>query len=72
MTKQNKSGGGAKKHGRSGREPKHKKYTSLHQHDKNKVKRILQSNGEEAAMEYALRNGVSTYLRKLITAKWSE
>jgi len=57
MTKSQQAGG--KKNRKLGRDgAKCKQYRDSHTREKNKVKRILKSNGEEAAKKYANENGI--------------
>lgn len=52
-SKQKSGSGGSKKIGRSARKPKVSRYKNeLHRYH-NKLKRILKSNGEKAAAQYA-------------------
>lgn len=64
MAEQQKKSGGAKKYGRS--EEKCKKYRANKTREKNKLKRILQSNGLQAAEAYADKVELYGYLRKLL------
>jgi hypothetical protein len=59
-----KKSGGNKKHGRN--EDKCKKYRASKTREKNKLKRVLQSNGRKAAEEYADKVELYGYLRKLL------
>jgi hypothetical protein len=52
-------GKGSKKKGRSGRKPSHVRYTSGKRREHNKIKRVLKSNGFEAANEYSKKYGVA-------------
>lgn len=61
---QQKKSGGAKKYGRS--EERCKKYRILKTREKNKLKRVLQSNGVKAAEAYADKYELYGYLRKLL------
>ena len=66
MAKQTmRGGGGNRKHGRGSRKPKTAKYVGNKQRERNKIKRILQSNGEKAATIYAAKFGLTRYLMKL-------
>ncbi|HLA88124.1 MAG TPA: hypothetical protein VJL10_08885 [Anaerolineales bacterium] len=58
--------GGAKKIGRN--KEKCARYRAMHTREMNKVRRILRSNGWDAAQAYAAKNGVVGYLSKLVTA----
>ncbi|KKL15151.1 hypothetical protein LCGC14_2508510 [marine sediment metagenome] len=60
-----KRGGGLRKIGRAARKPKNAKYLAHHQREKNKIKRILQSNGIQAAEDYATVHNLHGFLRKL-------
>lgn len=62
-TKQKQSTGG------SARKKKCQAYRAAHIWERNKVKRILQSSGREAATEYATYHGISGYLAELLRAK---
>lgn len=62
---QHKKGGGARKIGRAARKPKNAKYKNNRQREKNKMKRILQSSGGEAALSYAKKNELLGYYKKL-------
>ena len=53
MTTQSSSG--SKKDGRAGRKPGKKRYVTSNRRFKNKLKRVRQSSGEEAAAEYSAR-----------------
>ena len=64
MAEQQKKSGGAKKYGRS--EEKCKKYRANKTREKNKLKRVLQSNGITAANEYAEAKELWGYLKKLL------
>ena len=57
-------GSGTKKHGRD--LAKCKKYRDHQTAERNKLKRVLQSNGYEYAMEWAKNNGVIAYLNKMV------
>ena len=57
-------GAGTKKHGRD--KIKCKKYRDHQTAERNKLKRVLQSNGYEYAMEWAKKNGVIAYLNKAV------
>ena len=59
-------GGGNRKHGRAARRPKTAKYKGENVREKNKIKRILQSNGEKEATAYATKFGLGRYLKKLL------
>ena len=61
--KQKKSGGGRKL---ERNKDKCKSYRSLKTREKNKLKRILQSNGVKAAEEYADKVELYGFLRKLL------
>ncbi len=61
-----KKSGGMRKIGRAARKPKTARYKNNMQHEKNKLKRILQSNGTNAATLYAKENNIENYLRKLV------
>jgi len=64
MAKPEKKSGGAKKYGRN--EDKCKKYRASKNREKNKLKRVLQSNGIQAAEAYADKVELYGYLRKLL------
>ena len=65
MTKsQQGKSGGAKKYGRDA--AKCQKYKLTQVREKNKLKRVLQSNGSKAARKYASENGLLTYFEKLV------
>ena len=67
MAKQTmRGGGGNRKHGRGARKPKTAKYKLGNVREKNKIKRILQSNGDDAATKYASKYGLTRYLMKLM------
>ena len=65
QAKQAKSGG-ARKIGRN--KEKCARYRAMHTREMNKVRRILRSNGWDAAQAYAAKNNVVGYLSKLVTA----
>jgi hypothetical protein len=52
------SKGKGKKVGRSKRHPSHVNYTMSHKRERNKIKRVLKSNGLKAAEEYSKKYGV--------------
>lgn len=56
-------GAGTKKHGRD--LLKCKRYRDHQTCEKNKLKRVLKSNGHDYAVEWAKKNGVIAYLVKL-------
>jgi len=58
--------GGAKKIGRSKEKCAH--YRAMHAREMNKVRRVLRSNGWDAAQAYAAKNNVVGYLSKLVAA----
>lgn len=58
--------GGMRKFGRGARKPKNAKYTSNRQREKNKLKRVLQSCGENEAFRWAQVNDIVTYYHKLV------
>ena len=47
-----------RKFGRSFRKPKKARYEDTHRREYNKLKRILQSNGFQVAMDYARKHGL--------------
>jgi hypothetical protein len=53
---QRKKSGGARKHGRN--TEKCKQYRAAHTKERNKAKRILQSNGRKACEAYCKTNGI--------------
>jgi hypothetical protein len=54
-----KTGGkGNKKKGRSAKHPSHVRYTTSKTRLRNKIKRVLQSSGYEAANDYSIKYGV--------------
>ena len=57
MAHKQKGGGGTRKYGRN--IEKCKAYRGRNIRERNKIKRILQSNGYQAAVEYGKRYGVS-------------
>lgn len=61
--KDQKKGGGTKKHGRN--KEKCAKYRAMHVGEKNKLKRVLQSSGEKEARRYASLYGLIGYLNTL-------
>lgn len=61
---QQKSSGGAKKYGRNVTKCEH--YKAMKTREKNKLKRVLQSNGKEAAQAYAKEHLLDNYLRGLL------
>ena len=63
MAEKQKKSGGAKKIGRN--EEKCKKYRSSKNREKNKLKRILQSNGFAAAEKYAEEKELWGYFKKI-------
>ena len=58
-------GAGTKKHGRD--LAKCKKYRDHQTCERNKLKRVLQSNGYDFAIEWAKTNGVIAYLNKMVS-----
>ncbi len=68
MAKQqtHKKSGGMRKIGRAARKPKTAKYKNSHQRERNKLKRVLQSNGQKEAWRFAQKNGVIDLYNKLI------
>ena len=46
-----------------------KKYAAAKTAERNKVKRVLQSNGTKAAIKYAEKNGVQATLNTLLAKK---
>ena len=64
QAKQAKSGG-ARKIGRN--KEKCARYRAMHTREMNKVRRVLRSNGWDAAQAYAAKNNVVGYLSKLVT-----
>jgi hypothetical protein len=58
-----KKSGGSKKIGRNA--DKCKKYFAFHTREKNKIKRVLQSNGRAYAETWAKAHNVSSLLAKL-------
>ena len=57
-------GAGSKKFGRN--MAKCKRYRDHQTREKNKIKKVLQSNGMEYAIEWAKKNGASAYLNQLM------
>jgi hypothetical protein len=58
---------GGKKNRKIGRGmAKGQHYRLMHTREKNKIKRILQSSGVDAATKYAQENNLSAYLRGLM------
>lgn len=57
-------GAGTKKHGRD--LAKCKKYRDHQTRERNKIKRVLQSNGYEYALEWAKKNNAVVFLNKLM------
>jgi len=57
-------GAGTKKHGRD--KAKCQKYRDHQTAERNKLKRVLQSNGYTYAQEWAKKNGVIAYLNKMV------
>lgn len=55
-----------RKHGRAARKPKTRRYKEYQQRERNKLKRILQSNGYAYAKEWAKRCSVVPILNKMI------
>ena len=65
MAKANKvKSGGNKKMGRNS--IKCKQYRALGTREKNKLKRVLKSNGEAAAIKYAKQHVLSSYLKTIM------
>jgi len=60
----NSGGAGSKRFGRDA--AKCKKYRDHQTAERNKLKRVLQSNGYDYAMEWAKNNGVIAYLNKMV------
>jgi len=58
------AGKGCRKAGRA--KLKCARYTSNHIREKNKLRRIMQSNGAAAAVSYAGKNGIITYYNHLV------
>jgi hypothetical protein len=61
--------GKGKKIGRAAKKPSHKSYTSMHQREMNKIKRVLQSNGIDAAKAYGEKHNLTVYLGRLINSR---
>ena len=57
------SGNKCKKSGR--RRARYQAYRTFKTREKNKVKRVLKSNGHDAAEAYALNNGVVGYFNQI-------
>jgi len=55
-----------RKIGRAARKSAHKQYTSTHQREKNKLKRIVQSCGRTFAERYASGSNLASYLAELL------
>lgn len=55
-----------RKIGRAARKSAHKQYGSTHQREKNKLKRIVQSNGRRFAEYYASGVNLTSYLADLL------
>ena len=55
--------GGLRKYGRN--KDKCALYRAMKTREKNKLRRILQSNGQEAAKEYASKHILTEYLKRL-------
>ena len=53
------------KAGRDKKHPAHARYQNNHSREKNKVRRVLKSNGVKEAEKYGSEHGVITYLRAL-------
>ena len=60
-------GAGTKKHGRD--KVKCAAYRTHQQREKNKIKRVLQSNGYEYAKTWAAKNAASVFLNRLLNDK---
>ena len=69
MAEKTKGGKKNRKLGRDTKRPKNIMYKTSHTREKNKLKRILQSNGKDAAIKYGSECGLHEYVRKLIAAK---
>lgn len=64
MAKQSqRKSGGMRKYGRSLDKCAH--YKAMHTREKNKIRRILRSNGSAEAQKYAIQNNLVNYLSKL-------
>lgn len=59
-----KKSGGLRKHGRN--KIKCERYRREQRREKNKIRRILRSNGLQAARAYAARYGLQAYLDRLL------
>jgi hypothetical protein len=57
-------GGGAKKIGRN--KSKCSRYATMHIREKNKVRRVRQSNGLVYATDWATKHNVLSYLKELV------
>lgn len=60
--------GKGRKMGRHEKSAKNGRYKLLRQRERNKLKRILQSNGSEAALAYGVKHGLPDYTRGLVNA----
>ena len=74
MSKQVKQGGKkGRKIGRASRKPKTAKYLNTNRRQKNKLRRILKSNGKGAAIAYADEHALQGYLEKRLNrGYWKE
>ena len=63
MKEQKKGGGGTRKHGRD--KGRCAQYRSQQRGEKHKVKRVLESNGLEAAKKYAVKHNILGFFSKL-------
>jgi hypothetical protein len=61
--------GKGKKIGRAKKKPSHNFYTSTHQREMNKIKRVLQSNGYNSAKTYGEKHNLTQYLGRLVARK---
>jgi hypothetical protein len=61
--------GKGKKIGRAKKKPSHNFYTSTHQREMNKIKRVLQSNGLKTAQAYGEKHNLTQYLGRIVANK---
>ena len=61
-----KKSGGMRKYGRN--LERCAKYKAMHTREKNKIRRVLRSNGFTAAQSYAEQHNLVGYLTRLVTA----
>ena len=66
MVQIQKGGKKNRKLGRAARKPKTARYNLSHRRERNKLRRVLRSNGARQAQAYARKHGLEGYLKKLL------